>query len=64
MSDIRIEKRPDMSIMYAESEAGEEWLEAELGPAYALDTSWSVETAYLPYHVKNIEADGLEVTYA
>lgn len=63
MTDIRIERTHGLAIFYAESEAGEAWLEKELGRCTGLDLSWPVEDEYVDDQVRCAEGDGLTVFF-
>ena len=64
MTDIRIESEFGIALLYAESEAGEAWLERELGPSRGLDFSWTVEEEYVDDQVRCAEGDGLTVVFS
>ena len=63
MRDITVEIESSLAQLTAETEAGEAWLQEELGDPDGLGQTWSAEAANVEYLASLARRDGLRVIF-
>ena len=63
MRDITVEFEEGVALLTAETEAGEAWLQEELGDSEGLSQSWSADAGNIEYLASLARRDGLRVIF-